>query len=211
MPGAVLIAGNIKTNSLFLLLRKSLSSGRGRRGRTQVLGQGDSWVGGWGLGAGLRHLTGVRVAARLPRSGEGWGLFSRGGGRREGVSRRASAKAGRRGAGCWVSAEEMRPDEWRRVVGSGWGRRPGGPHKSHQGHQGARKSFPWGVARYLSCAVVIFHFDILKLERVWDKETCQRMAIPLQILKKGKTWRKIFKALTLGLTCLSLDLGSVAC
>ena len=41
MSGAVLIAGNIKTNKLFLLLQKPWSSRRGKEGRT-VLGQGDS-------------------------------------------------------------------------------------------------------------------------------------------------------------------------
>lgn len=42
MPGAVLIAGTIKTNKLFLLLQKPWSSRRGKEEGRTVLGQGDS-------------------------------------------------------------------------------------------------------------------------------------------------------------------------
>ena len=150
----MLIAGNIKTNHLFLLLQESESGGRGRQeGKTPVLGQGDSRVGG--RGAGLRRLTGMKVASRLPRSGEGGGLC----GRRGEEGRCAPWEAGRRGR--WLCAFQQSKCSWMSreegVMGSSWGRRQAsesrGCQKSQQGQQGAPESFPWGMARYPSRAV----------------------------------------------------------
>lgn len=99
-------------------------------------------------------------------------------------SHRACARQGDVGAGCaGVRRGNPAGCVWEGAVCSGWDGRqesePGGHHKSHSGQRGASKSFPWGLARYPSCAVIIFHFDVFKLERLWGKETCQHISIPL--------------------------------
>lgn len=43
----------------------------------------------------------------------------------------------------------------------------GSPRKGYPGALQDRQDNPTGAG-------IIFHFDILKLERLWDKETCQQ-------------------------------------
>ena len=76
MPGAVLIAGDIKTNKVLVCALVGIMVQRGereRRDKTQELGQGDSRC----REAGLRLLPGVKVTAPFPRRTEGGGVFSR--------------------------------------------------------------------------------------------------------------------------------------
>lgn len=64
-PGAVLIAGRIKTNLLFLSLQKPESGGRTRDDRTQELGWGRGYSGGsWGRVLGLTLIGGKQDPQR---------------------------------------------------------------------------------------------------------------------------------------------------
>lgn len=122
-----------------------------------MLGRG---IHGRGFGGWAKAPEWCEGGSKTAQKGEGWGVFSRGAGRREVVPCRALTKVGRWGAGCWVSTEEMRPDEWRRVVGSDWGpwweSEPGGPRKSLPGQQGDPKSFPRGTQGILHALWLFF-------------------------------------------------------
>lgn len=159
----MLISRNIKTNKLFVLFRNH------RRGKTRVLSRGWFTV----VGTGLRLLTGVQVTMRLPRRGEGWGVFRR---RRDEWGwfpwQSLGKGWGTRGLAVGAIAKRKRSCmNWGESYGLRQESEPGGPHKSHCGQQGG---FSWGMTRYsLMCCdyFSLWYFKTRKAIRERDLPT----------------------------------------